>query len=108
MAVSPRAVPRADDETKSFVFPPRLKSALLIFAVMIPFAGTLGAIVLLWQRMVSWSDIALMIGMYCLTGLGITMGYHRMLTHRSFEANPVVKFLILVAGSMAIEGPPNI
>jgi stearoyl-CoA desaturase (delta-9 desaturase) len=43
--------------------------------------------------------------MYFFTALGITIGYHRMLTHRSFETHPAVRFLFLVLGSMAIEGP---
>jgi stearoyl-CoA desaturase (delta-9 desaturase) len=42
--------------------------------------------------------------MYVLVALGITIGYHRMLTHRSFNPHPVVKFIFLVLGSMALEG----
>jgi stearoyl-CoA desaturase (delta-9 desaturase) len=42
--------------------------------------------------------------MYTVTALGVTMGFHRMLTHRSFKPNPVIKFILLVFGSMALEG----
>src|SRR5690348_16414853 len=84
------------------------EKALMIFGVIAPFAGTLVAIVLLWNRMVTWRDIALMAAFYVVSGLGITMGYHRMLTHRSFEAHPALKFLLLVAGSLAIEGPARL
>src|SRR5437016_8442458 len=86
----------------------RLEGALMLAGVTVPFAGTLIAIVLLWNRMVSWGDIGLMLSLYILTGLGITMGYHRMLTHRSFEPHPVLKFILLVLGSMAIEGPARL
>jgi stearoyl-CoA desaturase (Delta-9 desaturase) len=41
---------------------------------------------------------------YSLVALGVTIGYHRMLTHRSFQPHPVVKFILLVLGSMSLEG----
>jgi stearoyl-CoA desaturase (delta-9 desaturase) len=77
----------------------------LLVMVITPFAGTIFAIWLLWQRLVNWNDIAILGGMYFFTALGITIGYHRMLTHRSFETHPVVRFLFLMFGSMAVEGP---
>jgi len=43
--------------------------------------------------------------MYSLVAFGVTVGYHRMLTHRSFRAQPVVKLVLLILGSMAFEGP---
>jgi stearoyl-CoA desaturase (delta-9 desaturase) len=43
--------------------------------------------------------------MYTLVAFGVTVGFHRMLTHRSFRPNPVVKFILLVLGSMSMEGP---
>jgi stearoyl-CoA desaturase (delta-9 desaturase) len=43
--------------------------------------------------------------MYTVAAMGVTMGFHRMLTHRSFKPHPVIKFLLLVGGSMALEGP---
>lgn len=84
---------------------PYVEKALILFIVIAPLVGTVAAIVLLWQRLVSWRDIALLLGMYFFTAIGVTIGYHRMLTHRSFEANPVVRFFFLMCGSMAMEGP---
>jgi stearoyl-CoA desaturase (delta-9 desaturase) len=80
----------------------------MTICVVTPLLGTLYAIVLLWQRYVTWNDIFLMAGMYLTTGLGITIGYHRMLTHRSFEAHPLVRFLLLAFGSMAAMGPARL
>jgi stearoyl-CoA desaturase (delta-9 desaturase) len=80
--------------------------ALVLVVVVVPLLATILAIVLLWQRSVHWSDLALLATMYVLTMLGITVGFHRMLTHRSFKPNPVIKFALLVLGSMALEGPP--
>src|SRR3712207_656414 len=52
--------------------------------VLVPFVALVVAIVLLWNTLVDWSDLAVMALMYALTGFGITVGFHRMLTHRSF------------------------
>ncbi len=79
---------------------------VLLIVVILPFLGTLVAVWLLWQRAVHWSDLALFVVMYVIAGFGETVGFHRMLTHRSFQACPVVKFLLLVFGTMAIQGPP--
>ena len=79
--------------------------ATIVVGVVAPLIGTVYAIYTLWNRLVSWNDLAIMLGMYVITGLGITVGYHRMLTHRSFEPNPVVKFIFLAFGSMATQGP---
>jgi stearoyl-CoA desaturase (Delta-9 desaturase) len=82
-----------------------LYKTLVLIVVVGPLLATVYAISLLWQRAVHPGDIALLLSMYAVTGMGITIGFHRMLTHRSFRPNPVIKFLLLVFGSMALEGP---
>jgi stearoyl-CoA desaturase (delta-9 desaturase) len=77
----------------------------ILVAVVGPLIATIYAIGLLWQRAVNWSDITLLLIMYSLTALGVTIGFHRMLTHRSFQPHPIVKFILLVLGSMSLEGP---
>lgn len=84
---------------------PAIERTFVLFTVFVPLLATIAAIVLLWQQLVNWRDIAIMLGLYAVTALGITIGFHRMLTHRSFEAHPVVRFLFLMFGSMAMEGP---
>jgi stearoyl-CoA desaturase (delta-9 desaturase) len=76
----------------------------VLVAVVGPLIATVYAIGLLWQRAVNWSDIILLLVMYSLTALGVTIGFHRMLTHRSFQPHPIVKFILLVLGSMSLEG----
>jgi stearoyl-CoA desaturase (delta-9 desaturase) len=76
-----------------------------LLAVIVPFLGLVCALVFLWGRGFNWVDLGLLLGMSALTGLGITVGYHRLFTHRSFESNRVVRFLLGVFGSMAVEGP---
>ncbi|MEO7021630.1 MAG: acyl-CoA desaturase [Ktedonobacteraceae bacterium] len=79
--------------------------AIVLAVVVVPLLATLLAIKFLWDRAVNWSDLTLLVVMYSLIALGVTVGYHRMLTHRSFKPNPVVKFIFLMLGSMAFEGP---
>src|SRR5947209_19895215 len=82
-----------------------IKKIVMLVVVVLPFLATLLAIALLWQRAVNWTDIELLIAFNVIAGLGVTIGYHRMLTHRSFQPNPVIKFIFLAFGSMAVEGP---
>jgi stearoyl-CoA desaturase (Delta-9 desaturase) len=74
-------------------------------AVVLPFVGLVTAGVLLWGWGFSWIHLGLLVGGYILTALGITVGYHRLFTHRSFETHWAVQFLLGAFGSMAAEGP---
>jgi stearoyl-CoA desaturase (delta-9 desaturase) len=83
----------------------KLEKRVNLLAVAIPFAGTLAAIVLLWNSVVSITDLAILGVMYVATGLGVTVGFHRLLTHRSFLAPKPVEYLFAALGSMAVQGP---
>src|SRR5438477_2078850 len=72
--------------------------------VVIPFAGVIVAIVLLWQRAVDGIDLALLAAMYVVTALGVTVGYHRLLTHRAFQTYPWVERTFAVLGSLSVQG----
>jgi stearoyl-CoA desaturase (Delta-9 desaturase) len=74
-------------------------------AVVVPFLATIAAIGLLWNELVSATDLAIMAVMYAITALGITVGYHRLLTHRSFQTSPALEYAFAVLGSMAVQGP---
>src|SRR6266853_2135150 len=82
-----------------------IRKIVMLVVVVLPFLATLLAIELLWQRAVNWTDLALLVAFNLLAGLGVTVGYHLMLTHRSFQPHPVVKLILLAFGSMAVEGP---
>jgi stearoyl-CoA desaturase (Delta-9 desaturase) len=75
-----------------------------LVAVGLPFAGITTAIALLWNRAIGPLELALMIGFYVITCLGVTLGYHRMFTHRAFESSRAFRAVIAVLGSMAVEG----
>ena len=72
--------------------------------VITPVVGLLIAIVLLWNRAVDWIDIGLLIGTYLVTGLGVTVGFHRLLTHRAFKTQKPLELGWAVLGSMSFQG----
>jgi len=61
---------------------------------------------LTWRHQLHWSDVIVAIVCYVPTGLGITVGYHRLLTHRSFRCGPWTRGILAALGSAAVEGPP--
>jgi stearoyl-CoA desaturase (delta-9 desaturase) len=82
----------------------RHKIANLI-GVPMPLVGLGLAIALLWDRAVGPLELALLVGLYLITALGVTLGYHRMFTHRAFQSSRPFRALIAVLGSMAVQGP---
>jgi stearoyl-CoA desaturase (delta-9 desaturase) len=58
-----------------------------------------------WDGLLRPSDVVVFAIVYVLTGLGVTVGFHRLFTHRSFKARPVVRGILAALGSAAIEGP---
>jgi stearoyl-CoA desaturase (Delta-9 desaturase) len=58
-----------------------------------------------WNEALGWSDIAVFLICYMLCGFGVTIGFHRHLTHRAFKAKSWVRGTLAILGSAAIEGP---
>lgn len=85
---------------------PLAEKIAVLFIVTVPFLGTLYAMSMLWNQWVNWVDVTLMLVFYVLSGLGITVGFHRMLTHKSFETSRPLKALFLIMGCLAVEGDP--
>jgi stearoyl-CoA desaturase (delta-9 desaturase) len=77
---------------------------LLAAGITLPLVATGYAGWMLWNGSVGWLEVALLVGMYVLTGLGTTLGYHRLATHRSFETGQVVRGVFLALGAMALQG----
>ena len=74
-------------------------------AVVIPFVGFLLAIVLLWGSAVDGIDLAILAIFYVPIGFGVTLGYHRLLTHRGFQTHKWMEYLLAVLGTMSVQGP---
>ena len=82
----------------------KLERRITITAVVAPFLAFLVALCLLWGGAVSALDIAILAVMYALTGFGVTIGFHRLLTHRAFTAPNGVRAALAILGSMAVQG----
>ena len=78
---------------------------MTLVAVLVPPIGVLSAMGLLWGVAVRPVDVALLVVLYTACGLGITVGYHRLFSHRAFKATPAVRAALAILGSMTIQGP---
>ncbi len=83
----------------------RLERNANIAAVFIPFVAFVAALALLWNQAVGWTDLAIMLLMYAISAFGITIGYHRLLTHRAFQTYKPLSYAFAIAGSLAVQGP---
>jgi stearoyl-CoA desaturase (delta-9 desaturase) len=83
----------------------RMQRRHFIFFNILPFIGSLVAIVVTILYGVSIVDVGLFLTMWMLTGLGISVGFHRLLCHRSFRTYEPVKAVLAVLGCMAAQGP---
>lgn len=83
----------------------RLQRRHFIVFDVLPFVGTLTALGLLFYRPIGAPEISLFFGMWLLTGLGLTVGYHRLFTHRAFSTGTAVSSMLVIMGSMAGRGP---
>lgn len=92
--------------SSSYVGAPILPRIAIYTGVLIPTLSFALAIYFLWTRgIVHWAELGLFFGFYLLTGFGITVGYHRLFAHRSFEAHPITECVLGILGSMALMGP---
>lgn len=82
----------------------RVQLAVTLLIVALPVAGVVVAALPWLGDGVSIVDLALFVGLYVVTGLGLTVGYHRLFTHRSFRAPTPLRVALAVAGGLAFEG----
>lgn len=82
----------------------RLQRRITMFLTVLPALGIVAAIIAWWGRGIDGVDLGIMLGFYAFTGFGISVGYHRLFTHRSFTAARPARLVIAIAGSMAVQG----
>jgi stearoyl-CoA desaturase (delta-9 desaturase) len=83
----------------------RFEKAANLFVVAVPFVAFVVAVVLLWNKLVDAGDLFIFFFMYCAAGLGVTIGFHRLLTHRAFQTHKPLQYFWAVLGQMAVQGP---
>jgi hypothetical protein len=94
----PPAIPGTIELTGKSV---KLQRRIVLLLTVGPFVGLVIALWLLWGRGFSFTDMGIFLGVYAFTGIGVTIGFHRLFTHRSFETKSWLKALFAIAGSMA-------
>ena len=85
----------------------RLERNVNLTAVMLPPLGIAIAVPLLWGKLLGPSDVAIGIALYLLVGFGVTVGYHRLLTHRAFATHRWLERALAVAGALSLQGSPG-
>ena len=83
----------------------RKEQIVLGALIIVPFLAVAAAIPVAWGGWLGWTDVLITVVMYWLTGHGITVGFHRLFTHKSYKPNRAVKVAVAIAGSMAIQWP---
>jgi stearoyl-CoA desaturase (delta-9 desaturase) len=97
--VRPTRPDMAEEKTSTF------QRVLVGVFVAVPFLALLAAIPLLWGWGLNWHDVIIALVFYWVSGLGVTVGYHRYFTHGSFKAKTGLRVALAIAGSLALEGP---
>ncbi len=85
----------------------RLERNVNLAAVLIPPVGIAISVPILWGSALHLSDVLIWVVLYFLTGFGITIGYHRLLTHRAFATHRGIERGLAVAGALALQGSPS-
>jgi stearoyl-CoA desaturase (delta-9 desaturase) len=82
----------------------RVERLANLFGVVVPFLGVVVAIVALWNHAVDATDLGILAAIYLLSAGGVTIGYHRLLTHRSFRTHKATEYVFAVLGSLSVQG----
>ncbi|RCW40933.1 stearoyl-CoA desaturase (delta-9 desaturase) [Halopolyspora algeriensis] len=84
---------------------PRSEIVLIALFTVTPLLALLAAVPVAWGWGLGWVDVGLALFFYGVSCLGVTMGFHRYFTHRSFKARKPLRIALAVAGSFAVQGP---
>ena len=76
----------------------RARAGVTLAIVVTPFAGLAAAVWLAWGHGLGWADVLLAAAFYVVTGLGVTVGFHRLLTHRAFTAARPLRVVLAAPG----------
>jgi len=94
--------PKSDFEEEPASMTQRIIVAVF---VGVPMLALVAAIPFAWGWGLGWHDVVIAAVFYWITGLGITVGYHRYFTHGSFKAKTPLRVALAIAGTMAMQGP---
>src|SRR5712691_10303919 len=84
---------------------PGWEQGILYVLVIAPFVALLAAVPAMWGWGLGWHDVVISFVFYAVSGLGVTVGFHRYLTHGGFKAKRWMRIALAVAGSLSVQGP---
>jgi stearoyl-CoA desaturase (delta-9 desaturase) len=84
----------------------RLERNANLAAVFVPLVALAVSVPLLWGRLVNTTDLLIAAVLYLMTGFGVTLGYHRLLTHRAYATHRPIERALALAGAMSLQGSP--
>ncbi|PSK98365.1 stearoyl-CoA desaturase (delta-9 desaturase) [Murinocardiopsis flavida] len=102
--MAPEAARRAPEPELDPEGTSKAQRVTVFFFVFVPLIALVAAVPFAWGWGLSWIDLAIGAVFYLVSGLGITVGFHRHFTHGSFKAKRPLRIALAVAGSLAIEG----
>ena len=76
---------------------------MVVVLTLIPLIGVFGTGIYVYNQGVVWQEPLLLFILWFLSGMGITMGYHRLFSHKAYKTNVFVEWLLMIFGSMALE-----
>lgn len=82
----------------------RLQRNANIGAVIVPTIAFVVAVVMMWNKSINSLDLAVLVVYYFICAIGVTVGYHRLLTHNAFATHRYTKYGFAVLGSLALQG----
>jgi stearoyl-CoA desaturase (Delta-9 desaturase) len=94
----PQAIPEIDPDPKG-----TFEKVLMGVFIAVPLIAVVAAVPFAWGWGLGWTDLAIMFVMYGVSGLGVTVGYHRHFTHGSFKAKRPLRIAMAIAGGLSIE-----
>ena len=101
----PRPAKKRDRTAISSPFLHKMQRRHFILYDVLPLIGTMGAVAFLFVQPLTATDVALFFLMWAVTGFALTVGFHRLFTHRAFKTSAAMRVLFTVAGCMAARGP---
>ncbi|MBO0807569.1 MAG: acyl-CoA desaturase [Actinobacteria bacterium] len=99
-SVRPATLPEVEPEPNG----PVARLLIGVF-VAVPLLALAAAVPVAWGWGLGWHDVVIGLVFYVISGMGISMGFHRHFTHNSFKANKPLRIAMAIAGSLAVEGP---
>jgi len=101
--IDPPASPSTSSIGRVLISP--LSRLIDLTSVIVPLLVLVAAFVFLWGHGMGWGQLSIYMAMYLFTGFGVTVGFHRLFTHRAFETPKWVRYAMAIMGSMCVQGP---